>query len=200
MTRQDLVTLARNTLQQPDLALRQLQSLDLPMPVRWTGVLLVGALSSLISALMAQMFPPTGADAGISYLTQRPLLFAGIQVFGMVVTAWLVATVGRAFGGRGDFPDSLLVVTWIDFLLVLMHAMQVVVLLVSPLLASALALAIIVVMVWMTVQMVKALHGFQSAAMVFIGVIGTGLMATIFLSVLANILGLLPEIPVEVSQ
>ncbi|SDE90004.1 Yip1 domain-containing protein [Paracoccus isoporae] len=198
MTLDDFLTLTRNSLRQPDLALRQLQSLDLPMQTRWMALVLVVALSSLLAGMAARMFP-VPVETGLSLLTRQPLIMAGAQLFGMALTAWLIANVGRAFGGRGDFADALLVVAWIEFLLVVVQLAQVVLMGVSPLFASAMGMAIIFMLVWLTVNMVKALHGFESAILVFLGVLGTALLTTIFLSVLAGALGLLPEIPAEVQ-
>lgn len=198
MTFDDLIILARNTMRRPGLALRQLQSLDLLMQIRWMALLLVVALSSLLAGLSARLFP-VPAETGLGFLTRQPFILAVAQMFGMTLTAWLIANVGRAFGGRGNFADSLLIVVWIEFLLLVVQLAQVVLMGVSPMFASAMGMAVIFLLVWLTVNMVKELHGFESAILVFLGLVGTALLTTIFLSVLAGALGLLPEIPAEVQ-
>ena len=128
-----------------------------------------------------------------------PLARVALQTGGMVLTAWLIATVGRAFGGQGDFPDALLIVIWLEFLLLVAQAAQVVLMLVFPFFGSILGIAALVVIAWLSVQMIKALHGFSSAFMVFVGLIGATLVTLIFLTVLAGAFGLMPQLPPEVQ-
>lgn len=80
------------------------------------------------------------------------------------------------------------------------QALQIVVMLLFPLFGSMLGIAALLAMVWLSVQMVKELHGFRNAALVFLGMMGAGLLTLIVLSVLAGALGLMPDIPAEVPQ
>ena len=194
----DLVTLTRNSLRDPALAVRQLQSLNLPMQARWMALAVVVALSAILGTLAMQIFPEL-AEGGLGIRVLSPLARVALQTGGMVLTAWLIATVGRAFGGQGDFPDALLIVIWLEFLLLVAQAAQVVLMLVFPFFGSILGIAALVVIAWLSVQMIKALHGFSSAFMVFVGLIGATLVTLIFLSVLAGAFGLMPQLPPEVQ-
>ena len=194
----DLVTLTRNSLRDPALAVRQLQSLNLPMQVRWMALAVVVALSAILGTLAMQIFPEL-AEGGLGIPVLSPLARVALQTGGMVLTAWLIATVGRAFGGQGDFPDALLIVIWLEFLLLVAQAAQVVLMLVFPFFGSILGIAALVVIAWLSVQMIKALHGFSSAFMVFVGLIGATLVTLIFLTVLAGAFGLMPQLPPEVQ-
>ena len=194
----DLVTLTRNSLRDPALAVRQLQSLNLPMQARWMALAVVVALSAILGTLAMQIFPEL-AEGGLGIRVLSPLARVALQTGGMVLTAWLIATVGRAFGGQGDFPDALLIVIWLEFLLLVAQAAQVVLMLVFPFFGSILGIAALVVIAWLSVQMIKALHGFSSAFMVFVGLIGATLVTLIFLTVLAGAFGLMPQLPPEVQ-
>ena len=194
----DLVTLTRNSLRDPALAVRQLQSLNLPMQARWMALAVVVALSAILGTLAMQIFPEL-AEGGLGIRVLSPLARVALQTGGMVLTAWLIATVGRAFGGQGDFPDALLIVIWLEFLLLVAQAAQVVLMLVFPFFGSILGIAALVVIAWLSVQMIKALHGFSSAFMVFVGLIGAMLVTLIFLTVLAGAFGLMPQLPPEVQ-
>ena len=199
MTRNDLVILTRNSVRDPALAVRQLQALDLPMPARWMALLLVVVLSAILGTLAARMFPAL-AEGGLGIPVLSPMARVILQTAGMVLTAWLIAVVGRAFGGRGDFPDALLVVIWLEFLLLSAQSAQILLMLVFPFLGSLLGIGALLLVVWLTVQMIKALHGFSSAVLVFICMMAVGLVTLIFLTVMAGAFGLMPELPAEVSR
>ena len=194
----DLVTLTRNSLRDPALAVRQLQSLNLPMQARWMALAVVVALSAILGTLAMQIFPQL-AEGSLGIPVLSPLARVVLQTGGMVLTALLIANVGRAFGGQGDFADALLIVIWLEFLLLIAQAAQVVLMLVFPFFGSILGIAALVVIAWLSVQMIKALHGFSSAFMVFVGLIGATLVTLIFLTVLAGAFGLMPQLPAEVQ-
>ena len=194
----DLVQLAQNSLRDPALAVRQLQSLNLPMQARWMALAIVVALSAILGTLAMQIFPQL-AEGSLGIPVLSPLARVVLQTGGMVLTALLIANVGRAFGGQGDFADALLIVIWLEFLLLIAQAAQVVLMLVFPFFGSILGIAALVVIAWLSVQMIKALHGFSSAFMVFVGLIGATLVTLIFLTVLAGAFGLMPQLPAEVQ-
>ena len=81
----------------------------------------VVALSAILGTLAMQIFPEL-AEGGLGIPVLSPLARVALQTGGMVLTAWLIATVGRAFGGQGDFPDALLIVIWLEFLLLVAQA------------------------------------------------------------------------------
>ena len=194
----DLVQLAQVSLRDPALAVRQLQSLNLPMQARWMALAIVVALSAILGTLAMQIFPQL-AEGSLGIPVLSPLARVVLQTGGMVLTALLIANVGRAFGGQGDFADALLIVIWLEFLLLIAQAAQVVLMLVFPFFGSILGIAALVVIAWLSVQMIKALHGFSSAFMVFVGLIGATLVTLIFLTVLAGAFGLMPQLPAEVQ-
>jgi len=199
MTFDDLLGLARLTLRNPAQAVRVLQSLDLPMAVRWMGLIVIVSLSSILASLATRIFPVL-TESSLNLPDLSPISRAGLQLGGMVLSAWLVAGIGRAFGGQGDFPDALLILVWLECLMLAVQALQIVVMLLFPLFGSMLGIAALLAMVWLSVQMVKELHGFRNAALVFLGMMGAGLLTLIVLSVLAGALGLMPDIPAEVPQ
>lgn len=199
MTFDDLLGLARLTLRNPAQAVRVLQSLDLPMAVRWMGLIVIVSLSSILASLATRIFPVL-TESSLNLPDLSPISRAGLQLGGMVLSAWLVAGIGRAFGGQGDFPDALLILVWLECLMLAVQALQIVVMLLFPLFGSMLGIAALLAMVWLSVQMIKELHGFRNAALVFLGMMGAGLLTLIVLSVLAGALGLMPDIPAEVPQ
>ncbi len=198
MTFDDFLNLARNTFRDPQLALRQLQSLRLPVAARWMALVALVSLSAIMATIAVRIFP-IAVDGGLGLPHLTPISRALLQLMGLVLTAWLITAVGRAFGGHGDFPDALLVVVWLETLLFVAQTAQLVVMLLFPFFASLLGIVAVVTVLWATVRMVKALHGFQNTALVLLVMLGTTMLMVIFLSVMAGALGLLPEITAEVQ-
>ena len=190
----DLKALAGLSLRDPDRAVAALLGLGVPYSARWMGLVLTVSLSALLAWAGSALFPVT--DGGpIGALVAQPISFAGMQLAGLVLAAGLMAGVGRLFGGKGNFPDALLLVVWIEFLLLIVQAVQVVLMLVFPAVASILGLLAVGLFLWLTVRFTRALHGFQSVALVALGMLGTMLVAGFILSFIAAAFGLIPEIP-----
>ena len=64
----------------------------------------------------------------------------------------------------GGFADALLLVVWLEFLLTLAQAAQMLVMFVSPPLATIIAFAALGMFLWLLAQFTAALHGFRDLA------------------------------------
>ena len=191
----DLGELAVLTLRDPDGAMRALRSLDLPLGARWMALFLAVVLSRMLGVVLLILLPVTGDDP-LAQLLSDPMTMAGIEFFGMVLTAFLVTHVGRAFGGTGTFADALLAVAWIELLLVALMAVQVVMLVLLPGTVDLLGMVAGALSIFLTVTMTKALHGFSSTLRV--ALVYFGLSIALGALVLMVAPGLIP-LP-EVSQ
>ena len=123
----DLVTLTRNSLRDPALAVRQLQSLNLPMQARWMALAVVVALSAILGTLAMQIFPQP-AEGGLDIPVLSPLVLAVLRAGVIVLTAWGrhdhddVNTAGARLHVIGDLLGSVgavgaaLLIRWMDWL------------------------------------------------------------------------------------
>ncbi len=125
-----------------------------------------------------------------------PFTFAALQLGLTAVASLLLFSLGRAFGGRGEFPDALLLVAWIELLFLGAQIIQVV-LLIVPVISGLFGLAAIVVLIWVIVRMIQELHGFSNPFLVFLGLIVGSFLAVVIVTVIAAALGLMPDIPPE---
>src|SRR5690606_2427496 len=69
-----------------------------------------------------------------------PFVLAGLRLAAMLILATALALLGRAFGGKGGFDGSLRIMIWLQFLMVLLQAIQLVALVILPPLAGILSL------------------------------------------------------------
>jgi hypothetical protein len=185
----DLVDLVVLTLRRPDAALQALRALRLPISARWTLLLLAVTLSTLLACLSLLLFP-VESDNALTRLLSHPLTLAEMQLGAMVVSALMMAQIGRLFGGGGDFADALLVVSWVELLLVGLQAVQLLLTLLFPASAALLSVIAFGLFIYLAVAMTKALHGFASTGKVVLGFVGSLFVLGLALSLLAAAIGI----------
>lgn len=195
MNASDIKALLLLTFRSPTQVVHALRAMNLPMASRWLVLILAVSLSAILAWLSTKLFP-VDLDTAFTRMTAQPMVIASAQFVIVVLTAWLMASVGRAFGGTGDFPDALLLVTWIEFVLLVIQSAQVIMMILFPAIGALLSLLAVVVFVGLFVLFTKALHGFQSTAKVVFGIVGTFLAVGFVLSIIGQILGIIPEVPV----
>ncbi|MFC3166505.1 MULTISPECIES: Yip1 family protein [Paracoccus] len=196
MTFDDFKALIGLSFRNPQGAAHALMRQDWPVQARWMALLAAVSISALLAWVAGAMFSaPAEDDIQVVMLSQQPMVLAVMQMVAIVLAAGLMSGVGRAFGGRGRFEDALLLTVWIEVLLLLVQAIQIVLSLVMPAVAGLLGIAAMALFLWLTVQFTKALHGFSSTLKVTMGLIGTAIAAGFILSILAAALGIMPEMP-----
>ena len=201
MTAETLLSLILLTLRSPGDAARSLMDRNLPMNTRWMALVVAVSLSALMNWMLTRMLvgaettPDAAAASPMAALSNQPLLLAAMQFGAVVVTAALIDGVGRLFGGRGNFADALLLVTWIEIMLLVVQLMQVVFLIVLPPIAALMGVIALVMFIGLTVIFTRELHGFESTLKVGVGVVMTALAAVFVLSFIAAAFGLLPGVP-----
>ncbi|CAM3269082.1 Yip1 family protein [Paracoccus nototheniae] len=196
MTFDDFRTLVRQTLRNPEQAAHWLIGQGWPMQVRWMALMLAVSVSGLLAYASTLLFPvPEGEAVAVFAISSQPLVLAGLQLIAIVLGAALMAGVGRLFGGQGRFEDALLLTVWIEVMLLIVQAAQIVLSLALPALAGILGILAIALFLWLTVQFTKALHGFTSAPKVLLVMFATLLVMGFVLSFFMAAMGLMPEMP-----
>ncbi|MDO5646670.1 Yip1 family protein [Paracoccus sp. (in: a-proteobacteria)] len=192
MTLDDLKSLIALTLREPRQAAHWLMAQGWPMQLRWMALLLAVSLSGVLAAISMYLFPPP-ADTP-SMLPREPFMLAVMQFAAITLAGWLMASVGQMFGGRGQFPDALLLVTWIEVILLLVQTVQIVVGLILPGASVLIGILSIMLFLWLTVHFIKALHGFESTPKILIVMFATVFAVGFVLSFVAVSLGFMPQV------
>lgn len=163
---------------------------------RWALVFVTAAGSAILSWLGAQLLPASAGDAGLlEMLAASPMSMAGVQVASAALGAFLLSEVGRVFGGTGRFPDALLAVGWIEAIMLVFQAVQLLATLILPPLGALVGIASLLLAAYLMVGLTMAVHGFRNPLLVVMGILGTVLLTSFLLSVLAATLGVLPGGP-----
>jgi len=188
---QHLRDLARLSVTDPERGGSAVLALNPPMPARWMAL----AAAILLGVVVAYLLPLV---AGHTDEVPSPFSVAAVQGAANLLAVVLLAAVGRVFGGRGRPEDALLLVAWLQALMVVAQAVQLVVLLVLPGLAGLVTGLAVGLFFWLLTGFVQALHGFRSRLAVLGGVLGTLFGAAFVVSLVLILLGFDPRVLTDV--
>ncbi len=177
--------LVRLSLSRPREAAARIVALNVPDDARWLGFVIVVVLSVLVGQVSVLLMGDDGFQGGMLFMA----MFQTMLLLGMVVA---VQGVGRALGGKGSFPDTLLLVAWLQFVMLVFQLLQIVSLLLVPALFGMITIISLVFFMFMLTNFVMALHGFTSPVKVFVGIIFSFFAIALVLAILLGIMGIGP--------
>jgi hypothetical protein len=187
-----LLMMARDTISDPRGGARRIMAIDLSMQERWLALLLMAVVSTLLTHLSFALAPPAAQDF-LSEAMSSPLRTAGFQAIVLFAGTLAVYRFGRARAGTGSLANTISLMAWLQFILLLAQVAQVVAEMLLPPLAQLIGLAAVALFFWLLTNFVAELHGFRSLGATFLGVL-LGMMALAF--VLALLLApFMPAVP-----
>lgn len=192
-----MIELMRLTIRNPMDGWRALNTRSWGAGDRWALVFATAAVSAIVSWLGGVLLPvAAGQEAGLlGALAATPVSMAGVQAMSAALGAFLLAEVGRIFGGSGRFSDALLAVGWVEAIMVVLQIVQLLLTVILPLLGAVVGIATLLLAAYLMVGMTMAVHGFRNPLLVVMGILGTVMVTSFLLSVLAATLGILPGGP-----
>lgn len=187
--RDQIADLARRSVEDPRAGARTLLALDVPLPARTVGLLLMAVASALLMHLGFLLLPSTD-DPLTLFMMQSPIRTAVIQWLILAASVLLVHRIGRAWGGSGSLSDTLLIVVWLQVIMLGVQVVQLLVLLIAPPIAGIVNLAGLALFFWLMTSFIAELHGFKSRWAVLAGVFAASFaVALILVLALALIFG-----------
>ncbi|MCA8879064.1 MAG: YIP1 family protein [Rhodobacteraceae bacterium] len=186
-TFQGLISAAIATVRQPQQGAETVLAQRLPVPVLWTMLAAVVAVS-VVLAEGSLLLITAGADLDNAYLA-NPLGMFAVQYALLAVMVLATDRIGRAMGGAGDFAGALAVVTWLQFVMACLQVVQTVTLFIAPPIADLLGIAGLVLFLWLFTNFVAVLHKFRSLGMVFVMIVLTTFGIALVLSLALTMLG-----------
>lgn len=183
--------LARQTFRNPQGAARRLIALDPPLEARWLALFLVSVLAVFETRLALLVMP---VNDPVFAVVSDPWIGVPVQCLSLVLVAGGIAWVGGKFGGAGRFADALLLVVWLEFLLTLVQALQMVLMFLLPPFGTLLALAAIGLFLWLMVQFIAALHGFHDLFKVFVGMVAGFILIVTAMAMLLAAFGIVAPV------
>lgn len=141
--------------------------------ILWSILALVVALSVILAQVMTYLVPAPPDAQVLMPFRSSPVLFALVMWGLLVLMVFCTHYIGRMFGGTGTFDDSLTVVIWLQTILLVIQAAQIIIALVSPTIAGFVGLVFGLLSIWILVNFVAVVHGFKNLALVFFGLVGS---------------------------
>lgn len=197
LTLASLMTMVRRTVTNPREGAEEILSLGIPREASMIALALVVVLSILLSQLTNILIVARGGQLVESFLT-NPVAMGLLQMALLVVMAIAIFIISRAMGGRGSFDEGLLLVVWLQFIMIVLQAIQTVSILIAPFLASVIALLGIGLFLWLLTHFIAVIHGFKSLPQVFVMIIVSSFALIFLASIVLAIFGF--TMPIEVSQ
>lgn len=182
-----LLELARETVVKPQDSARRLMALNLPMAACWRIMALVVVLSVITSQLFFFLLAPGEVMLGVF---SSPFLTTLVQGGVLVLTAMAVQGIGRLMGGTGQFADVVLLLSWLQFIMVLLQVVQLAVMLILPPVASLLGLLAAGLFFWLLTNFIAVVHGFRSLGLVFAMVMVSIVVLALLMGVVLTALGI----------
>lgn len=190
-----LSALLRETLRDPKAAMHRVLSLPIPRPALWQAFALVVILGMLLT-YVSDLLLPAPENPMLLVFRNTPI---GTVAMALGLTLAMVIALhraGRAFGGTGDFEGALRVVTWLQAVMFVFNAVQLLLLIVLPPLGVLMGVVNLGLTLWLLTNFVATLHGFRSLLPAFLLIIVTAMalgFAFYFVLALAGVL-VLPEV------
>lgn len=179
-----LIRLARDTVADPREGATTVLSFAPGREALWTMFALVVVVTMFLGTLADLIVGLRGGGGQML----SPVMLGLIQGGLLLVMVLAVHHLGRAFGGTGRFDEALLLVVWLQFIFILIQAIQIVALVILPPVAPLITLLSMALFFWLLVNFIAVLHGFTSLGRIFLMVIlsimGLGLVMTILTTVL----------------
>lgn len=176
------------TIRDPRAGARMVLSLDVTRQDRWNMLLLTVVISAILAKVSVLLSGGGGSNVG--FFAASPFMLGVVQLVLMLFAVFAIHYVGRRLGGTGNFDGAIILVVWLQFVMICLQLAQMLLLLVSPLLAFLVGIAGVGLFFWMLTQFIMELHDFKSPLTVFLGIFLGMFALAILLSVLIGMSGI----------
>lgn len=181
-----VTALMRETLTAPRATAARIMAMNPPDDARWLGFVIVVVLSVLVGQVSILVLGEGGFGGSMIFMA----VFQTMILLGLVVA---VQGIGRLAGGKGTFPDALLLLAWLQFVMIAVQILQLVAMVLVPLLFGFATMLALAVFMWLLVNFTMALHGFTSAVKVVVGTVFSFFGLAVVLAIVLSVLGLGPQ-------
>ena len=192
-----LLMMVGRSLRNPREGAEEVLALGVPREGLWPILGLVVVLSVMLAEITGLIAVSTaGEQMEITGILANPAMAGALQLVLLVVMVVAVHRVGRAMGGTGSFEESLLLMSWLQFIMVVIQVFQTAALMIAPPLAGLVGIFALVLFFWLLTHFVAVIHGFTSLAQVFVMILVSGFAISFALMLVLAILGVeMPTAP-----
>ncbi len=175
------------SIMEPSEMARKVVALDVPRSALWTGLALVAVVNVILITLL-QLLTPAPVAFQEQVFALSPFSYAAIIGIFLVMFVYGTFYVGQMLGGTGTLAATLAIIVWFQSVSLTLEVIQLVLVLISPAIASLFGLLSLGALIWCFVNFVNILHGFnnlgKAIAAVVLSLLATGLAAGILMALL----------------
>ncbi len=183
-----LLMMVGRSLRNPREGAEEVLALGVPRDALWLIMALVVVLSVMLAEITGLI--AATSEMQITGLLANPIVAGALQLFLLVVMIVAVYRIGRAMGGTGSFEESLLLMSWLQFIMVVIQVFQTTALLIMPPLAGIIGILALALFFWLLTNFVAVLHGFTSLMQVFVMILVSGFAISFGLMLILAIFGI----------
>lgn len=188
-----LVELAVETLRSPKQSAVRILGMQIDRTQLWLALALVAVVSVLASKLTMTFVPDDMVNTA-GPLPQSPFFLTAVIWGLLAVTVFCTFYIGRAFDGKGSLNAALLTTVWMQVVLLLMQVAQILLFLLSPIVAVLFGYVGAAYVFYIFLNFVMIMHGFKSIGMVLAGtlvsMIGLLFGLSLLIGLIAGLFGL----------
>ncbi len=177
-----------DSLVRPQEAARKVLGLRAPFGVLLEAALVVTCVGMILT-FVALQFSPGALDPASARILSNPLIGALLQLGILAIAVLFIVHAGRFFGGNGGVDGALAVVVWLDFMMLIVQAVQIVSLVIFPPIATFLSIVAVLWVLWAAACFICELHEFKNPVVVLGGVIAGMAMLFFGMAILLAALG-----------
>lgn len=182
-----LAELTRETLIHPRRLLARVLGMDWSAALRWQVFAAVVLVSTLVSWLF---FMVIDRDGMLAPIIPGPFTLALANALLLLILVLAVFAVGRGFGGKASFGDTLVAISLLQAIMLAVQVVQMALILVSTALADLFGLASLALLLWLLGNFIMQVHGFRSLLQVAFGIIGALVGLSLLFSLVMVLTGL----------
>lgn len=179
----ELARFALFTLRSPRGAAREVLGMGLPASAAWMALALVCVLSAMLFHLSLGLLS-TAEQEELAGLLGNPLGTVVMSALALSILVFGSLLIGRAFGGRGQLDQAVLLIAWLQAIFLMLQLVQVVFMMILPVVADLIGTFGLALFLWLLTPFVAELHGFRSLWKVLFGIIGSVFAIAFALSIL----------------
>ena len=180
-----------HSIMEPSDAARKVIAYGVPAQALWTALALLAVLNVILLALL-QMLSPMPASVEGSLFALSPFAYVGIIGVFLVLFVQGTYYVGRFFGGVGSLTATLAIIVWFQSVSLTLESVQLVLALISPAMGSLFGLLSLGALLWVFINFINILHGFDNLAKAILTIILSLVVTAVAAGMLLAILGIGP--------
>lgn len=179
----ELAALARQAIAEPKAASAEVLRLGVPNDVIWPALGLIIVMSVIINSIAEFLSPnPMGSVPPFTLV----FFVAGVFI-GFSLAIWKI---GRLMGGQGTLQDAFLLTAFLQGIVLVAQIIQLLLLILMPMVAGLFSLVVTVLGVWLNVNFIGSLHGFDSLGRSFAVFFLASLAVAVLIVILASMAGI----------